>query len=560
MMHLLLLVLTLLTACPVAAATLYASPTGVASGACPIGAPCSLAFAVTQLDDGDLLLLLNGQYNTALAPVNGQSGSSGNPITVRAVTPGQVLIHGGGVRIPINLGKNNDWWVIEDVDACCSSGSVVSIGSSGNSSNNNIIRWGIFWDGSSGGNFMTVGIQYATNTRVIQNGIFGSGRKGFQDFDTTDTWFHNNVVMKTFQGPSNGGICASWSYKNRSFLGTNNILMCDIQGGNQAIGNIFGPDHYTGTGYIVPTTTHTLKGNIVLHHDAQGVGDASVAFKSGINTQQINSGTGGHITVTSDNSLIMRRNAASPAFGMLCGQDGPNSTCIRDHWTDSVGTLTGGTHSTDGTAITPSAAPDLLRLASATQPANGAWIRYLYDSNGTLTATAAWPWGGAKGMAARLQARLTQTSWGTKGLNGSGQKNIDAVIQSATGSSFSAVPITPVLLFTQQPQTTQAGATIPGFEVCVYDDPVTPVKQLNWTATMAVTLNHPTGGALTGTTTRAPLAGCVTFNNLSVDTVCVGCTLLIASTGATGITSNPFNITAVTTPPVTGTLILTVPR
>src|SRR5262249_16940864 len=94
----------------------------------------------------------------------------------------------------------------------------------------------------------------------------------------------------------------------------------------------------------------------------------------------------------------------------------------------------------------------------------------------------------------------------------------------------------------QQPTNTPAGTTIsPAVTVRIVD----PYNNLtNSTASVSLAMgSNPSGGTLSGTTTKAAVAGVATFSDLSIDKKGIGYTLLASSSGLTGATSNAFNIT-----------------
>jgi hypothetical protein len=98
------------------------------------------------------------------------------------------------------------------------------------------------------------------------------------------------------------------------------------------------------------------------------------------------------------------------------------------------------------------------------------------------------------------------------------------------------------LVFTAQPTNAQAGAAIaPAIQVTAQDAAGAVVTNFTGTITMAIGAN-PGGGALSGTTTVAAVAGVATFNNLSINKAGTGFTLQ-ASTATLVRTSNTFNIT-----------------
>jgi parallel beta-helix repeat protein len=128
----------------------YASPTGTGSGA-----SSSAPFRVTDFwavaGPGKTLCLLDGTYRGADSMITpgtrGGSGSSGKPITIKALNDGQVLFDGQFARVPVEL-SSNDWWVLEGFNAKNGSNGAVRIRGS-----NNVVRRVVAWDNSfaSGG-------------------------------------------------------------------------------------------------------------------------------------------------------------------------------------------------------------------------------------------------------------------------------------------------------------------------------------------------------------------------------------------------------------------------
>jgi len=106
--------------------------------------------------------------------------------------------------------------------------------------------------------------------------------------------------------------------------------------------------------------------------------------------------------------------------------------------------------------------------------------------------------------------------------------------------------------FTQQPQTTQAGATItPPVQVAALDASEHVVQGFTGAITLALGANSG-GGTLSGGAPVSAVNGVATFPNLSVDQPGNGYTLRATSSGLTAATSNAFNATA--PPPTTGDL------
>ena len=101
-----------------------------------------------------------------------------------------------------------------------------------------------------------------------------------------------------------------------------------------------------------------------------------------------------------------------------------------------------------------------------------------------------------------------------------------------------------LLAFTVQPTTTSAGGTItPLVDVTVRDAVGNTVTSFTGNVTLAIGAN-PAGGVLSGTTTKAAVAGVATFSDLSIDKVGIGYTLAATASGLTGATSASFEIAA----------------
>ena len=111
------------------------------------------------------------------------------------------------------------------------------------------------------------------------------------------------------------------------------------------------------------------------------------------------------------------------------------------------------------------------------------------------------------------------------------------------------------LAFDVQPTTASAGGVItPLVEVTVLDAVGNTVTSYTGNVTVAIGAN-PVGGALSGTTTMAAVAGVATFSSLSINKVGSGYTLSAAAAGLTSTTSTSFAIT----PGVATALVFTGP-
>ncbi|MBI5034911.1 MAG: DUF1565 domain-containing protein [Chloroflexi bacterium] len=83
----------------------YVSPTGLDSnlGTATSNPWKTFAKAWTVLQPGDTLYLMDGEYKQVLEPTI--SGTSGNPITIKALNDGKAIINGEGVRSAVVIGK-----------------------------------------------------------------------------------------------------------------------------------------------------------------------------------------------------------------------------------------------------------------------------------------------------------------------------------------------------------------------------------------------------------------------------------------------------------------------
>ncbi len=98
------------------------------------------------------------------------------------------------------------------------------------------------------------------------------------------------------------------------------------------------------------------------------------------------------------------------------------------------------------------------------------------------------------------------------------------------------------LAFSQQPANAGIGAAIPSVIVKLVDGLGNTVN-VNQNVTLTIG-NNPNGGNLGGTTTVASIAGIASFNDLSIDRVGTGYTLVASSGTLPNVTSTPFNITS----------------
>src|SRR5439155_268818 len=124
---------------------------------------------------------------------------------------------------------------------------------------------------------------------------------------------------------------------------------------------------------------------------------------------------------------------------------------------------------------------------------------------------------------------------------------LTAASAGLTGATSSAFNITAgaaaQLAFSAPLSNATAGAGLPAMQVIVQDALGNLVTSSTATVTAAIGTN-PGGGTLSGTVSRAAVAGVATFNDLSINRTGAGYTLTAASAGLTGATSSAFNISA----------------
>jgi hypothetical protein len=136
------------------ACTHYASATGSGS-TCTYTSPCLINsfWSISSLP-GKTLCLFDGTYtgaNSMIAPPSGLTGTVSNPITVRALNDGGVLINAQNARRAININwhgggaNSNNWFVVEGVNIQNGLDGLATI-----SADNVIGRRVVAWNGTSG--------------------------------------------------------------------------------------------------------------------------------------------------------------------------------------------------------------------------------------------------------------------------------------------------------------------------------------------------------------------------------------------------------------------------
>jgi hypothetical protein len=159
-----------------AACDYYAAPGGNGNGT-SAASPFKVSNFWSVASAGRTLCLLDGTYaggSDMILPPQGLSGVSGAPITVRALNDGKAFFTGSGTQVPLQL-YYNSWFVIEGINACCSSGTVVMLANS----NHNIIRRVAAWDAADS-NSEIFGIHAASFNLLEDVAAWGTARKTFQ--------------------------------------------------------------------------------------------------------------------------------------------------------------------------------------------------------------------------------------------------------------------------------------------------------------------------------------------------------------------------------------------
>lgn len=157
---------------------LWVEPNGSGSGN-SILSPSSLSTILSRSDlIGKTIWLKDGTYtglnNTIYLP-SYVSGTEENPILIKAINPGSVLIDGQGTNIPVVL-SGNKWVTIYGINACRSSNSVISISSCEDVTVSSCVAWDAADDG---GNNTVYSISSSIRVKVSGCAGFGIGRKIF---------------------------------------------------------------------------------------------------------------------------------------------------------------------------------------------------------------------------------------------------------------------------------------------------------------------------------------------------------------------------------------------
>lgn len=171
----------------------YASNLGGGTGALQ-SSPFQIGNFWSVAQPGDTLYLLDGVYtgaNSMINPTAGLSGTSGSPITVRALNDGGVRLNGQGARTPILL-QQNDYFILRGFDFHNSDGAAAYIYQSDYSQ---LLRL-CGWDAAAGNNHV---FSYDQCVSPLSEDCFGfgRGRKIFEGFSSQTPTFRRCYFIWT---------------------------------------------------------------------------------------------------------------------------------------------------------------------------------------------------------------------------------------------------------------------------------------------------------------------------------------------------------------------------
>lgn len=195
------------------ACTHYASPTGSGS-VCTSGTPCTVSTFLNSASlattPGNVLCLNDGVYGASTGRINVPTtfaGVSGNPIWVRALNEGQVLIDGNGGR-PVHT--RGSWGVLWGVNVTDGDNINMFIGGS-----NWVVQRVVSWNTNATNTDHNVSMG-GTNNTVEDVAVFGIGEKQIVT-GTGNQTTTGNVVRRVFAIFQNAG--SSTSPTNTGELG-----------------------------------------------------------------------------------------------------------------------------------------------------------------------------------------------------------------------------------------------------------------------------------------------------------------------------------------------------
>ena len=399
----------------------YVANDGTGDGT-SVGVPDTLADIWASVNPGDTVYMADGTYqgaNNMISPYQqgfsgGLHGFDGSPITVSAINDGAVTIDGQGVRWPIYL-RENDWWIVEGVNAKNSSGSATRFFNCTDSIIRRVCGWDNLIDSNDG--IMTAG---GTSLRCLYEdcAAFGRGRKCFETAFSGNSFTTFRRCWARWQGCTYVGPKMCFSMHYNSYNTT--IENCLATWSNESM-----PETYT---LVCPPelTTYGPCGQTHSNYAVdQGYGYFTIdaASQTAVNVKLLGSiaygtsvdnykGTWGILTSPLNDEYEIKD---------VVIYSGPGMSTTHKSWQLDSGASTNGLSFTNSTSIgSPNAntvgigystanieqEATVGAAASIWSSAVGAQVCKRYV-DGTLTGDTLWPWP----MDARIKAALTAAGY-----------------------------------------------------------------------------------------------------------------------------------------------------
>jgi hypothetical protein len=164
----------------VANCSYYASPNGTGNGL-SIATPFRISDFWAVAAPGKTLCLLDGLYQGPASLIDpgrnapGLSGTNGNPITIRALNDGAVMLDGQFTRQAVYFNANS-WWVLEGFNA--RHGNAAGVIYLSNGSSHNVMRRFVAWDATIDANNGVILHSRGSSYNLYEDcAAFGTARK-----------------------------------------------------------------------------------------------------------------------------------------------------------------------------------------------------------------------------------------------------------------------------------------------------------------------------------------------------------------------------------------------
>jgi parallel beta-helix repeat protein len=404
-------------------------PTGNGSGLSQANAYTIASFWPEVSSTVRNLCLLDGTYTgtaSVIQPPSGLSGTSASPIRVMAVNDGGPWINGQAARVPIVL-NNNDWWIVEGIDASDSSG-VVAVFSNGAS--NSIIRRVCAWNSPVTANDRVFGVSGgATLNNTFEDVCgFGTGRKIFSlTQGGPGTTIRRAWGSFTKHGPT------AFGPHDVYILGYNTD--CPVEGGPCAAVDNHRLENVIGTWKLAASTDFSstcCKHGITFGDEGVGheVLGSMIYFRTGDNVPAVN-----NMLLRANNRGVLIKDIVLYSELTITPLQLNNAACTSCVLTNS--TEIGGGNSSIGAVFSVTNREDYASIAAMnadngnpfqTTTGNGARMCYRY-LNGTLTTTPLWPWP----MNDRINAALSRSGRNPADYFGAG-RTLTTYLESVFGT------------------------------------------------------------------------------------------------------------------------------